>query len=174
MNCFLVGNRCSIPPLFCEANSSVRGICLFLLSLTACTATSCTLPLDCGGSTPSGSISNFATNRLGDSLFLLPFSRFARRAPIDDSSGSTGERASVAFAHAEEIPSGTQIDYWKFASCAAEMISKFFDVQEIQRHTQLLNTAMTSSVGLFGGLRRSDLEKRLKERFQGALGDKSR
>lgn len=94
--------------------------------------------------------------------------------PIDDSSGSTGERASVAFAHAEEIPSGTQIDYWKFASCAAEMISKFFDVQEIQRHTQLLNTAMTSSVGLFGGLRRSDLEKRLKEQFQGALGDKSR
>ena len=94
--------------------------------------------------------------------------------PIDDSSGSTGERASVAFAHAEEIPSGTQIDYWKFASCAAEMISKFFDVQEIQRHTQLLNTAMTSSVGLFGGLRRSDLEKRLKEQFQGALGDKTR
>ena len=80
------------------------------------------------------------------------------------------DKAAVAFA--EDITPDMNIDYWKFASCAAEMISKFFDVQEIERHAQLLSTAMTSPLNLLGGVQQEQLEKRLTTEFR--AGDKRR
>ena len=57
------------------------------------------------------------------------------------------------------------IDYWRFACCASEMISKFFDVQEIERRAKMLSSAVLSPVNLLGGLEQIDLEKRLKAEF---------
>jgi len=59
-----------------------------------------------------------------------------------------------------------KLDIWKFASCSAEMISKFFDVQEIERKTKLLSNAKFSSTNVLGGLQQSELVKKLTFEFR--------
>ena len=64
------------------------------------------------------------------------------------------------------------INFWKFASCAAEMITDFFDVVKVKRRAMIAAGAKMHSMNLLNGLTESELVEILKEDFLEA--DKNR
>lgn len=87
----------------------------------------------------------------------------SRQAPPSNVSASGPINTS---ADKDVIDIEFDVDYSKFAACASEMISKFFDVTEIERRAKLLSGAKMSHVNIFGGLTKPELDKRLLSEFR--------
>jgi hypothetical protein len=57
------------------------------------------------------------------------------------------------------------VNFWKFASCAAEMISDFFDVVKVKRRATIAAGAKTHTMNLLKGVTKDELVEILKEDF---------